>query len=86
MDYANELVATHYVYRSLATSPSRRQRPSLYLVERVEGSTVVARIPSLPNTDARNGVRASALRVAGPWQHTSSRHHSRVRVTLADAV
>jgi len=87
MASTEELVIAHYVYRSEVLSSAHRREVSLYLVARLEGSNVVARIDSLGlvSTLQRSAVleargQGAPLRVVGPWRETSSRHHSKVRV------
>jgi hypothetical protein len=88
MESAEELVTAHYVYRSEVFSPRHRREVSLYLVARLEGSNVVARIDSLGlvSTLKRVGgttvhAKSGELRVVGQWRPTTSRHHSKVRVS-----
>jgi hypothetical protein len=87
MDNAEGLVTAHYVYRSEVISSRHRRHVSLYLVARLEGSNVVARIDSLGlvSTLQRTGVtkvnaKRGALKVLGTWRQTTSRHHSKVLV------
>jgi len=87
MDNAEGLVTAHYVYRSEVYSSRHRHDVSLYLVARLEGSNVVARIDSLGpvSTLERTGVakvkgQRGALKVLGTWRQTTSRHHSKVLV------
>ncbi|HUY16389.1 MAG TPA: hypothetical protein VMV11_02380 [Acidimicrobiales bacterium] len=87
MDNAEGLVTAHYVYRSEVYSTRHRRDVSLYLVARLEGSNVVARIDSLGlvSTLQRTGVakvkgKGGAMRVLGTWRQTASRHHSKVLV------
>jgi hypothetical protein len=87
MDSAEDVVTAHYVYRSEVFSSRHRRHVSLYLVTRLEGSNVVARIDSLElvSTLQRAGVtkvrgQGGALKVVGQWRRTTSRHHSKVLV------
>ena len=87
MDNAEGLVTAHYVYRSEVFSSRHRREVSLYLVARLEGSNIVARIDSLGlvSTLQRTSVtkvrgKRGALKVVGPWRQTTSRHHSKVLV------
>ncbi len=89
MDNAEGLVTAHYVYRSEVVSSRHRRHASLYLVARLEGSNVVARIASLGlvstsqrNGDAKVSSKRSPLKPVGPWRSTTSRHHSKVLVAL----
>jgi len=88
MDNAEGLVTAHYVYRSEVFSSRHRRQVSLYLVARLEGSNVVARIDSLglvssvqraavPKARGQRG----ALKIVGTWRQTTSRHHSKVLVS-----
>ncbi|HEY1825579.1 MAG TPA: hypothetical protein VGG21_06430 [Acidimicrobiales bacterium] len=79
-----EQVSAHYLYRSLS---SRRRGATLYLVARLEGSNVLARIEVV---DPKHGAsahpsasRTAPLRVVSPWRRTASRHYAKARVTLA---
>jgi hypothetical protein len=88
MENAEGLVTAHYVYRSEVFSSRHRRHVSLYLVARLEGSNVVARIDSLGlvSTLQRTSVTKArgqrrALKVVGPWRQTTSRHHSKVLVS-----
>jgi hypothetical protein len=87
MENAEGLVTAHYVYRSEVFSSRHRREVSLYLVARLEGSNVVARIDSLGlvSTLQRTSVnkvrgQRGAMKVVGPWRQTTSRHHSKVLV------
>ena len=90
MDSSREEVSAHYLYRSVAAS---RQGPgTLYLVSRLEGSNVVARIdvvaakrvPMTKGASAHpSNSQDKALRVIGPWSETISRHHAKARVEMA---
>jgi hypothetical protein len=88
MDNAEGLVTAHYVYRSEVFSSRHRREVSLYLVARLEGSNVVARIDSLGLVSTLQRTRVTrvrgqrgALKVVGPWRQTTSRHHSKVLVS-----
>ncbi|MHB8380613.1 MAG: hypothetical protein ACYDB2_12020 [Acidimicrobiales bacterium] len=87
MDNAEGLVTARYVYRSEVSSSRHRRQVSLYLVARLEGSNVVARIDSLGlvSTLQKTSVtkvsgRRAVLTFVGPWRRTTSRHHSKVLV------
>ena len=90
MDPSPEEVSAHYLYRSVAAA---RQGPgTLYLVSRLEGSNVVARIdvvaakkvPTAKGASAHpSNSQENALRVVGPWSETTSRHHAKARVEMA---
>lgn len=82
-----------YFYRSVTTSSRHRNRVSAYYVQRVRGSTVVARIEPLglvPTSVGDEQLAIQRLRrnlvVAGTWQVTPSGHHSRMRVAPAEIV
>jgi hypothetical protein len=81
---SREHVSAQYVYRSKVSSPQHRQQTSWYLVARLEGSNVVARIDALGLLPATRNV-AAALGVVGPWRTTPSRHHVRALVALSNA-
>jgi hypothetical protein len=89
MDSSTEQVSAHYLYRSVPTSP--RTSGILYLVSRLEGSNVVARIDVVAaKSSTAQGAsahpsrsQATPLRVVSPWQETTSRHYAKARVTLA---
>jgi hypothetical protein len=90
MEPSLEEVSAQYLYRAVAES---RQSPgTLYLVSRLEGSNVVARIdvvaakklPMAKGASAHpSNSQENALRVIGPWSETSSRHHAKARVEMA---
>jgi hypothetical protein len=82
-----------YFYRSLTTSSRHRSRVSAYFVQRLRGSSVVARIEPLglvPSSIGDEQLAIQRLRrnlvVAGTWQATTSGRHSRLRVVPARAV
>ncbi|HTT60151.1 MAG TPA: hypothetical protein VMF33_08915 [Acidimicrobiales bacterium] len=88
MSSPHEQVSVRYLYRSVA--PLRRGAETLYLVSRLEGSNVLARIEvvetagaSLRRTRHPSKSRETPLRVVSPWLPTLSRHHAKARVTLA---
>ncbi|MGH3733043.1 MAG: hypothetical protein ACRDVC_06670 [Acidimicrobiales bacterium] len=90
METPTEQVIAHYLYRP--ASKSGRSAGTLYLVSRLEGSNVVARIDVVASgtTTAAKGISAhpskspaTALRVVSPWIETSSRHYAKARVTIA---
>lgn len=87
MAEGSEDVTARYVYR---TDPSRQSRSgTLYLVARLAGSNVVARIGPLVTKSTRERVtangesRGGGLRVVGPWCATANRRHLRARVEVA---
>jgi hypothetical protein len=84
MEPIRERVTEQYIYRSDVPSSLHRGQASWYLVERLEGSNVVARIDALGLLPASRKV-TDALGVAGPWRATPSRHHVRARVALSNA-
>ena len=64
----------------------------MYLVSRLEGSNVVARIDVVAAKKLSTAKGASAhpsnspetaLRVVSPWSETTSRHHAKARVEMA---
>jgi hypothetical protein len=82
-----------YFYRSTTTSNRHRNRVSAYFVQRMRGSTLVARIEPLglvPSSIGDEQLAIQRLRrnlvVAGAWQDTPSGHHSRLRVVPAKVV
>src|SRR5580698_2812695 len=82
-----------YFYRSTSTSNRHRNRVSAYFVQRMRGSTLVARIEPLglvPSSIGDEQLAIQRLRrnlvVAGAWQDTSSGRHSRLRVVPAKVV
>jgi hypothetical protein len=90
MDPSPEEVSAHYLYRSV--SESRQGPGTVYLVSRLEGSNVVARIDVVEAkklSTARgasahpSNAQENALRVVGPWSETTSRHHAKARVEMA---
>jgi hypothetical protein len=88
MSSPREQVSAHYLYRSVA--PLRRGDETVYLVSRLEGSNVLARIEVVESAGASlrrvlhpSKSRESPLRVVSPWLPTVSRHHAKARVTLA---
>jgi hypothetical protein len=83
VEESREIVTAAYVYRSEATSSHPRQS-SWYLVARLEGSNVVARIDALGLLPSTKNIK-DALGVVGPWRATPSRHHVRARVALPNA-
>ncbi|MFY9782468.1 MAG: hypothetical protein WAK12_02900 [Acidimicrobiales bacterium] len=84
MEPSREIVTAAYVYRSKVTSSGHRRQSSWYLVARLEGSNVVARIDALGLLPSSKNV-TDALGVVGPWRATPSRHHVRARVALPNA-
>ena len=92
MPTPDEEISAQYVYRSEVPSDRHRRLVSWYLVARLEGSNVVARIDSLGLFPASRSVGISSspsagdlVRTVGPWATTKSGHHSKVVVTLAGA-
>lgn len=79
-----EHITEQYIYRSGVPSSQHRGQASWYLVARLEGSNVVARIDALGLLPTSRKV-SDALGVVGPWRATPSRHHVRARVTLSNA-
>lgn len=90
MTITSESEVEQYFYRSTSASSAHRKRVSAYFVQRVVGSTVVARIESLGLVHPSIGEEQLAIQrlrrnlvVAGTWQPTASRHHARIRVAPA---
>lgn len=76
-----------YFYRSATTSRKHRNLVSAYLVERLHGTNVVARIEPLGLVSQKVGEHEIILRglrrnlvLVGRWQPTASLRHDRVRV------
>jgi hypothetical protein len=77
-----------FIYRTSAPASGHRFSVSAYLVERLAGSAVVARIEPLglvPKSMIEHELRLIGLKrdlvIAGPWRATSSNHHAHVRVS-----
>ena len=77
-----------YIYRSATPSSRHRRRVSVYLVEYLRESNVVARIEPLGLVHESLGEHELVLQglrrnlvLSGRWNQTSSQHHDRVRVT-----
>jgi hypothetical protein len=87
MEALSVQAAERYFYRAATSSRRHRHRVSVYLVEYVRGSKVVARIEpiglvyeSLGETDlVIQGLRRNLV-LTGPWHQTQSQHHDRVRL------
>jgi hypothetical protein len=82
-----------FFYRSTTTSTRHRNRVSAYFVQRIPGSTIVARIEPLglmPSSIGDQQLAIQRLRrslvAAGTWQDTPSGRHSRLRVVPAKVV
>jgi hypothetical protein len=93
MASSREPEVEEFFYRSATTSSRHRNRVSAYYVQRMRGSTVVARIEPLglvPTSIGDEQLAIQRLRrnlvVAGTWQVTPSGHHSRIRVAPAAIV
>ena len=84
MDHSQEHVTEQFVYRSHVATSRHSGQASWYLVARLEGSNVVARIDALGLMPASRIV-SDSLGVVGPWRATPSRHHVRARIALRDA-
>ena len=92
MGTLDEKVTAQYVYRSEVPSERHRRLTSWYLVARLEGSNVVARIDALGLFPSSRTLGASSspapgdlVRTIGPWAATASGHHAKVMVALADS-
>jgi hypothetical protein len=77
-----------YIYRSATSSTRHRRRVSVYLVEYLRESNVVARIEPLGLVHETLGEHELVLQglrrnlvLSGRWNQTLSQHHDRVRVT-----
>jgi hypothetical protein len=93
MALSDETEFEEYFYRSTSTSNRHRNRVSAYLVQRLRGCNVVARIEPLglvPTSIGDEQLAIQRLRrnlvVAGTWRETPSGHHSRQRVVPARVV
>ena len=93
MTSSNDPEVEQYFYRSTTTSKRHRNRISAYLVERLRGSNVVARIEPLGLVLVSIGDEQLAIQrlrrnlvIAGAWQETSSGHHTRQRVVPLNVV
>jgi len=82
-----EEVVDRFLYKSNIPSKLHRNRVETYLVERLKGSNIVARIQPLglvpervTDQDAALAVLRHNLVVVGGWRATARRHHSRARV------
>lgn len=84
MESIAEHVTERYIYRSDVPSSRHRRQASWYLVARLEGTNVVARIDSLGLLPTSRRV-TDAVGVIGPWRATPSRHHVRARLALSNA-
>jgi hypothetical protein len=93
MSMSSEPEVEQFFYRSSTASNRHRNRVSAYYVQRVRGSTVVARIEPLGLVPVSIGDEQLAIQrlrrnlaVAGAWHETPSGHHSRQRVTAVEVV
>ncbi|MGA2295285.1 MAG: hypothetical protein ABSG24_08705 [Acidimicrobiales bacterium] len=88
MAASSDQTPERYFYRAAMSSRRHRHRVSVYLVEYLRGSKVVARIEpmglvheSLGEPDlVIQGLRRNLV-LTGTWHHTQSQHHDRVRVS-----
>jgi len=85
----NEAIIDRFLYRSTVTSKRHRNRVETYLVERLRGSNVVARIQPLGLVPERTSDLEAALTVFrrdlvvdGGWRTTARQHHARVRLAV----
>lgn len=83
----NENTTSQFLYRSVISSKRHKNRVSTYLVERLAGTKVVARIEPLGLVNevasehfVANEAFKRNLVLVGNWQETPSRHHARMRV------
>jgi hypothetical protein len=83
----NDLTTEQFFYRSVAPSSQHRHHVSVYLVQRLSGSKVVARIEPLGLVHVKLGEHELVTKglhrnlvLSGRWHATRSRHHARVRV------
>jgi hypothetical protein len=93
MASTGETDAEQFFYRSSSTSTRHRNRVSAYLVQRLRGSKVVARIEPLGLVPLSIGDEQLAIQrlrrnlvVAGAWHATPSGRHSRQRVVAVNIV
>lgn len=91
MDQRDQRSGDLYFYRSARPSPRHRRAVAMYLVERLGSSSVVARIESIglvPRALSDAEVAVQGLRrglvLVGPWDSTTSRRHTRIRVRTRD--
>ena len=90
MTTANDPEGELFFYRSSTKSSRHRGRVNAYFVQRLEGSTVVARIEPLglvPSSIGDEQLAIQRLRrnlvTSGSWQETPSGRHLRQRVVSA---
>jgi hypothetical protein len=90
MTPSREPEVEQFFYRSSAASSRHRNRVSAYLVQRLTGSTVVARIEPLGLVPALIGDEQLAIQrlkrnlvATGRWRETPSGRHTRQRVVTA---
>lgn len=93
MERITSRVGELYFYRSFTPSRTHRFSVSAYLVERMTGSPLVARIEPLGLVPQSAGEQELArvgrrmdLVLTGPWRRTPSRRHARVLVRPTDRV
>jgi hypothetical protein len=83
----DEQAIDQFFYRALTPSSRHRHQVSIYLVQRLNGSKVAARIVSLGLVHEKLGEQQVVLKglhrnlvLSGRWHPTRSRRHARVRV------
>jgi hypothetical protein len=88
----HEQATDQFFYRSVAPSSRHRHHVSVYLVQRLNGSKVVARIEPLGLVHVKFGEHELVIKglhrnlvLSGRWHATRSRRHARVRVVQAPA-
>jgi hypothetical protein len=82
-----EQTTDQFFYRSVTPSNRHRHHVSVYLVERINGSNVVARIEPLGLVHVKLGDQELVIKglhrnlaLSGRWHSTPSQRHARVRV------
>jgi|SRR5665213_709319 hypothetical protein len=93
MSMSSDPEVEQFFYRSSTASNRHRNRVSVYYVQRVRGSKVVARIEPLglvPTSIGDEQLAIQRLRrnlvATGTWQETPSGHHSRLRVAPVEVI
>lgn len=83
----SDAVVDRFLYKSTAAPTRHRNRVETYLVERLKGSNVVARIQPLglvperaSDVEAALAVLQHDLVVVGGWRVTARRHHTRAKL------
>jgi len=86
----HEQTTDQFFYRSVTPTKRHRHHVSVYLVERIIGSKVVARIEPLGLVHVKLGDHELVIQglhrnlvLSGGWHSTRSQRHARVRVVPA---